>query len=234
MAQDDDSFGLPDLNYKPLEPKKETPASPPKVDLPAGQAGKKAEKAPTTTTRIQSPSSPSKVASKQAEPEDDKSRVLIGILVPVIILVAAYFGYVYLYQKPKEKARIELAEKEKLEKDRKDKEEAARLAKEKEEQERLAREAEANAKPAIGTIETLSAATGRWYVVAASSVDGDLIMDEAQRKSANGISTKIIPPYGKWKYFRLTISDFDTFALADANAKETAAQYDGKLWVMKY
>jgi hypothetical protein len=223
MAQDDDSFGLPDLNYKPLEPKKETPASPPKV-----------EKAPTTTTRIQSPSSPGRITPKQVEPEDDKSRVLIGILVPILILVAAYFGYVYLYQKPKEKAKAELVAKEKAEKERKDKEEAARLAKEKEEQERLAREAAANAKPAIGTIETLSGATGRWYVIAASSIDGDLIMDEAKRKSAKGISTKIIPPYGKWKYFRLTISDFDTFALADANAKETAAQYDGKLWVMKY
>jgi hypothetical protein len=223
MAQDDDSFGLPDLNYKPLEPKKETPASPPKV-----------EKAPTTTTRIQSPSSPGRITPKQAEPEDDKSRVLIGILVPVLILVAAYFGYVYLYQKPKEKAKLELAAKANAEKERKDKEEAARLAKEKEEQERLAREAEANAKPAIGTIETLSGATGRWYVIAASSIDGDLIMDEAKRKSAKGISTKIIPPFGKWKYFRLTISDFDTFTLADANAKETAAQYDGKLWVMKY
>jgi hypothetical protein len=227
MAQDDDSFGLPDLNYKPLEPKKETPASPPKVE-------KKAEKAPTTTTRIQAPGNPSKIATKQTEPEDNKSSVLIGILVPILILVAAYFGYVYLYQKPKEKAKMELAAKEKAEKDRKDKEEADRLAKEKEEQDRLAREATANAKPAIGTIETLSAPTGRWYVVAASSVDGDLIMDEAQRKSVKGISSKIIPPYGKWKYFRLTISDFDTFALADTNAKETAAQYDGKLWVLKY
>ena len=70
--------------------------------------------------------------------------------------------------------------------------------------------------------------------MAASSVDGDLIMDEAQRKSATGVSTKIIPPFGKWKYYRLTISDFDTFALADANAKESAATYNGKLWVMKY
>jgi hypothetical protein len=229
MAQDDDSFGLPDLNYKPLEPKPETPASPPKVE----------KKAPTTTTRIQSPSNPAKIgATRQSiqreEVSDDKSKVLIGILVPVIILVVAYFGYVYLYQKPKEKAKLELAQKEKEELARKKKADEERLAREREEAERLAREAEANAKPAIGTIESLTAATGRWYVIAASSIDGDLIMDEAKRKSARGISTKIIPPFGKWKYYRLTISDFDSFALADANAKETAAQYDGKLWVMKY
>jgi hypothetical protein len=229
MAQDDDSFGLPDLNYKPLEPKPETPASPPKVE----------KKTTTTTTRIQSPSNPAKIgATKQSikhdDGGDDKSKVIIGILVPVIILVAAYFGYVYLYQKPKEKAKLEQAVRDKEEADRKAKAEKERLAREKEEQERLAREAEANAKPAIGTIETLTGATGRWYVIAASSIDGDLIMDEAKRKSANGISTKIIPPFGKTKFFRLSISDFDTFALADANVKETAAQYNGQLWTMKY
>lgn len=228
MAQDDDSFGLPDLNYKPLEPKKETPASTPKME-------KKVEKTATTTTRIQSPSTVKPVMPvRSEEPEADKSRVIIGILVPILILVAGYFGYLYLYKKPKEeKARQEqLAADEAAKKKKAADEEAARLAKEREEAERLTREA--NAKPAIGTIETLSAQTGRWYVVAASSVDGDLIMDEAQRKSAAGVSTKIIPPFGKWKYYRLTISDFDTFALADANAKESAATYNGKLWVMKY
>lgn len=227
MAQDDDSFGLPDLNYKPLEPKKETPASPPKIE-------KKVEKT-ATTTRIQSPSTvrPA-MPSRNDEPETDKSRVVIGILVPIIILVAAYFGYIYLYKKPKEeKARQEqIAAAEAAKKKKAADEEAARLKREREEAERLTREA--NAKPTIGTIETLSAKTGRWYVVAASSVDGDLIMDEAQRKSTAGVSTKIIPPFGKWKYYRLSISDFDTFALADANAKESAANYNGKLWVMKY
>jgi hypothetical protein len=227
MAQDDDSFGLPDLNYKPLEPKPETPASPPKV-----------ERKTTTTTRIQSPSNPAKIGatkhSKHDEGGDDKSKVIIGILVPVIILVAAYFGYVYLYQKPKEKAKLEQAARDKEETDRKAKAEKERLAREQEEAERLAREAEANAKPAIGTIETLTGATGRWYVIAASSIDGDLIMDEAKRKSAKGISTKIIPPFGKTKFYRLAISDFDSFTLADANVKETAAQYNGQLWTMKY
>ena len=228
MAQDDDSFGLPDLNYKPLEPKKETPASPPKIE-------KKVEKAPTTT-RIQSPGTKLKAGMPLPKQEDDsdKSRVLVGILVPIIILVVAYFGYVYLYQKPKEeKARQEQIAREAEAKKKKADEEAARIAREKEEADRLAREAE-NAKPAVGSIETLSAKTGRWYVVAASSVDDDLIMDEAQRMSVKGVSTKIIPPYGKWKYFRLTVSDYETFALADASAKESAANYNGALWVMKY
>jgi hypothetical protein len=152
------------------------------------------------------------------------------------MLVGGYFGYLYLYKKPKEKAAQEAAAKAEAEKKRK--EEAARQAKLREEEEarRLAAEAEAakNAKPEVGTIESLSASTGRFYVIAASSIDGDLIMDEAKRKAAAGISTKIIPPFGKWKFYRLTISDFDTFALAQEKADETKADYGGQLWVMRY
>ncbi len=228
MAQDDDSFGLPDLNYKPLEPKPVTPPpSPPKV-----------EKKPvaSATARTQSPAGPPRVIPKPEELEDGKSNtsIIIGILVPILILVGGYFGYVYLYKKPKEKAAIEAAAKEKIEKDRKDKEEAARLAKQKEEAEARLREAEANAKPTIGTIETLSARTGRWYVIVSSSIDDDLIMDLAQKMSAKGVSTKIIPPFGKWKFFRITISDYDTFALAQSGADERKAEYGSALWVMKF
>lgn len=224
MAQDDDSFGLPDLNYKPLEPKPETTSKTPE------------KKAETTSGRIQSPSSPSKVMSKSqsssADTDNNKS-IIVGILVPILILVGGYFGYVYLYKKPKEAAAIEAAKKAEEDKKRKAAEEAARQAKLREEE--AAKQTETATTPsAPGSIETLSAATGRFYVVAASSIDGDLIMDEAKRKSEKGISTKIIPPFGKWKFYRLTISDYDTFALAQASADETKVEYNGQLWVMRY
>jgi hypothetical protein len=229
MAQDDDSFGLPDLNYKPLEPKPETPPPPPP------RVERKPEP-PKQTGRIQTAGTPNRVIPKAGGPEDEKSNtsVIVGILVPILILVGGYFGYVYLYKKPKEKAAIEA--KIKADKDKKDKEEAARLAKLKADEEaRLRAEEEArNAKPAIGTIETLSAKTGRFYVIVSSSIDGDLIMDEAQRMSARGVSTKIIPPFGKWKFYRLTISDQDTFALAQTKADESKAEFGSGLWVMRY
>jgi len=227
MAQDDDSFGLPDLNYKPLEPKPQTPPPPPKV-----------EKKPETSYasgRIQTPGTPTRIVSKPAEPEEGMSstKVLVGILVPILILVGGYFGYRYLYKIPKEKALIEEA-RQKADAEKKAKEEAARLAKLKAEEEARRLEEERNAKPAIGTIETLSARTGRWYVIISSSIDDDLVMDLAQKMSAKGVSTKTIPPYGKWKYFRLSISDHDTFALAQASADEAKAEYGSGLWVMKY
>jgi hypothetical protein len=225
MAQDDD-FGLPDLNYKPLDPKPE-------------QTPKTEKKPETKSGRIQSPGNPTRVTPKSESSADgDKSNtsVIVGILVPILILVGGYFGYLYLYKKPKEKAAQEAAAKIAADKKKKD-EEAARQARLREEEEarRLQAEEDAkNANPPAGTIESLSAATGRFYVVAASSIDGDLIMDEAKRKSASGISTKIIPPFGKWKFYRLTISDHDSFALAQASADEIKAEYNGQLWVMRY
>ena len=230
MAQDDDNFGLPDLNFKPLEPKKQTPPPPP----PPAKMEKKPV-APPTASRVQT-AGPIKAIPKPGSKVEEKSNtsVIIGIAVPILLLVGGYFGYLYLYKKPKEKAAIEAAiAKEAADKLKKEQDEAARLAKLKEEEEAKLRTV-AEAKPVIGTTEMLTAPTGRFYVIVASSVDDDLLADETQRMSAKGVSTKIIPPFGKWKYFRLTISDHDTFALAQSNADEAKAQYPGGTWVLRY
>ena len=95
-------------------------------------------------------------------------------------------------------------------------------------------EAAKNAKPAIGTIETLAARTGRYFVIVSSSIDDDLVNDLAQKLSPKGVSTKIIPPFGNAKYFRLTISDHETFALAQTEADAAKAEFGSGVWVMKY
>ena len=227
MAQDDDSFGLPDLNYKPLESKPEKTSTPPKEEKKTG------------STRIQTAGTPTRITPKKDQPESEKSNttVILGIIIPIIILVGGYFGYVYLYKKPKEKAAIEAQAKLKKDEDaRKAKEEADRIAKQKADEEAAKRrqEEEANAKPAVGATEVLTGSTGRYYVIAASSVDDDLTMDLAKKMSEQGVSTKIIPPFGKWKYYRLTISDHDTFDAAQAAADEAKANYPGGLWVLRY
>ncbi len=229
MAQDDDSFGLPDINFKPLETKQQTPppAQPKVVKKPEVKSSGK----------VQTPASPTRLGARPGEVEEEglsSTKVILGIAIPILLLVGGYFGYKYLYKIPKAKAASVAAAKEKIEKDRKEKEEAARLAKLKEEEEARLKAAEANAKPTIGNMETLLAATGRFYVIVASSIDDDLLNDLAQKMSAKGVSTKIIPPFGKWKYFRLTISDHDTFTLAQASAIEAKAEYPSGTWVMKY
>ena len=97
-----------------------------------------------------------------------------------------------------------------------------------------AEEALAKADPAEGYMESLTAPTGRYYVVVASAIDADLVMDYAKKLSAKGISTKIIPPFGKTKFSRITISDHDSFAEGQTAADAAKAEYGTAVWVIKY
>jgi len=211
----EDSFGLPDIEYKPLD-------NPEQAAAQAEEPYKQQE--PERET----------YSYKPEEETKSNAPVVIAIVIGLVLVVAAFLVYQYVY-KPQaiEKQKKELAAKA-AEKQRR--EEAARLAKEKEaEEQRLRDEAAAVAdKPAIGTIETLSGRTGRYYVVIASAVDGDLIMDYANKLSARGVGTKIIPPYGKWKFYRLTIGDFDSFAAAQTSADAAKPEFGQGAWVKKY
>jgi hypothetical protein len=71
-------------------------------------------------------------------------------------------------------------------------------------------------------------------VVISSAIDVDLSMDYAKKLSKDGTAIKIIPPFGKSQFHRLTIGDFDTFADAQANADNLKAKYGNAVWVIKY
>jgi hypothetical protein len=91
------------------------------------------------------------------------------------------------------------------------------------------------AQPGVGSIETLSGRSGLYYVVIASSIDGDLIMDYAKKLSAKGVTAKIIPPHGKVRFHRLSIAEGETYANAQSTADGMkGGDYGDKLWVTKY
>jgi len=110
------------------------------------------------------------------------------------------------------------------------------LAQEKAEEDRKRLEADslAKASPAQGTIETLSERTRRYFVVVSSNIDDDLLMDYAKKLSAKGVSSKIIPPFGTTKFYRLAIADFDTYSAAQSSADVSKAEYGSALWVIRY
>lgn len=208
----EDSFGLPDIEYKPLEnPEPEQ-----------------------TQTHVEE----SVRESYNYKPEEEKSNapVVIAIVIGLVLVVASFLIYQYVY-KPQaaEKQKKELAAKAAA---KQKKDEAARLAQEREAEEQRKRDEAAAAvvaKPVEGTVETLSGRTGRYYVVIASAVDGDLVMDYAHKLSAKGTGSKIIPPFGKWKFYRLTIGgDFDTYALAQSSADSAKPEFGEGAWVIKY
>lgn len=214
----EDNFGLPDIEYKPLDT--ETTGEPETESVPE----------PKEETVRESYTYTPQEESKSNAP------IIIAVVIGLVLIVGAFLIYQYVYKPKAEKEKRELAEKLAAEKKQRE-EEAARLALEKEEAERkrLEAEAAANAKPAVGTFETLTSRTGRYYVVVASAVDGDLVTDYAKKLSAKGTSSKIIPPFGKWKFYRLTINgDFDSYAAAQTSADSSKPEFGEGAWVIKY
>jgi hypothetical protein len=211
----EDNFGLPDIEYKPLENQEQTT-----------QTEEQAYKA-------QEPVRESYSYRAEEEPKSN-APVIIAVVIGLVLIVAAFLVYQYVYKPQAEKEKKEVAAKAASAK--KQREEAERIAREKAaEEQRLRDEAAAvQSKPAIGTIETLSGRTGRYYVVIASAVDGDLIMDYANKLSAKGTGSKVIPPFGKWKFYRLTIGDFDTYASAQTSADSAKPEFGEGAWVIKY
>jgi hypothetical protein len=112
-------------------------------------------------------------------------------------------------------------------------EEVRRIEEERLAAERAARERE-EVRPSEGSIETISSRTGRYFVVVASNIDGDLAMDYAKKEVKNGRSFKIIEPFGKSKFHRITVADFDTFNEAQAHADGLKSELGDGLWVLKY
>lgn len=232
---DDDHFGLPDPDFKPLEelssqeqPVPETAgdnSNSSNAEFEPLQDEYKAEtdeQAQNNQPTIHF-SDPNRF---EAEENRKKRNTLLAILIPAILLIAGFFIYQYWIG-------ISLQ-----------KEQAAAAAKKAQEEQRLRDELAKKKKeipviqtptiPTPGSIQTLEAPTGQYYVVVHSSIDGDLIMDQAKKFSAEGISSVIIPPFGKWKFHRLSITSEGTFSLAQQQANQLKEKYGQDLWVLRY
>ena len=60
-------------------------------------------------------------------------------------------------------------------------------------------------------------------------------MDYAKKLSATGVSTKIIPPFGKSSFHRLAVAEGDTYATTQETADGMkGGDYGNKVWVVKY
>jgi hypothetical protein len=237
---EDDSFGLPDIEYQPLDrnqqevqqeatPVEETPVENFVNEIPETPLVEPVQEIAQETE--QEEPTPEYVA-----PERTRSSVLPTVLVLfLVVLLAMAAGWYFVVFKPaKDREAKELAEKTRKEEEAK---EQARIAEQKRLEEEKRRQAEAEAaakKPEKGTIATLSERTKRYYVVAASSIDADLVMDYAKKLSDKGVNCNIIPPYGKIKFSRLTIADGETFDEAQKLADNLKAEHGDKLWVIKY
>jgi type IV secretory pathway VirB10-like protein len=221
----DDTFGLPEVEYEPLKREDETVQN------------------ETTSEPEAAPQPEQSAAYEREEPrqeyvaydDDEESSPwpkILGILAILALAGGAYWFFGVYQPKQKEKAKQEQLAREEAER----KAEAQRLA---DESRRAAEQRRADSlaniqTPKEGSIETLSERTRRYYVVIASAIDGDLIMDHAKTLSSKGVSTKIIPPFGKAKFYRLAVAEGDTYNDTQATADGLKGEYGGAVWVIKY
>jgi hypothetical protein len=244
----DDTFGLPEIEYEPL--KRDTPADENKIEeTPEIQQEPPPfeTEEPVSEIKEEEPPKEEFVEENQFyEPsysysyQEEKPAIwpkVLGVL--AILLVAGVAIWYFALKLPEQRRAEDQLRRERMaaqDADRKKKEEA-RLEEQRRLQEEQQKAAAATkvATPPAGTIETLSGRSGRYYVVVASSIDGDLIMDYAKKLSAKGVTSRIIPPFGKTKFHRLAVADGDTYANAQATADGMkGGDYGDKIWVIKY
>jgi hypothetical protein len=238
--ESDDTFGLPEIEYEPIKREEQ----PQKEEAPTESSFSESSQSETSQSSdfsepVAEPvedSGGSEYRPTYIEEEEESSNLpkILGILA-VLLIIAGGIWYFLVY-KPKqddlaEKAKQEqLAKEEAANKKKLEDEETQRRA----DEERRKADSLANATPKEGAIETLSERTGRYYVVISSAIDDDLIMDHAKLLSAKGVSSKIIPPFGKVKFFRLAVAEGDTYASAQTTADGLKGEYGDGAWVVKY
>ncbi len=224
--ESEDSFGLPNIEYKPLDEGKE------EISDDANSSSAADEPTP-----VEEPRQEDRYVYTPPDEEKSNAPLVIGLVIGAVIIIAGFLIYNYVYKPAQEKEKKELADKKAADEAKTKRDNEARLAREQEEarQKAIADSiAIANAKPQIATIQTLTERTRRYYVVITAGIDDDLMMDYAKKLSKEGVGTKIIPPFGKTKFYRLAIADFETYALAQANADQEKAKYGNEVWVVRY
>ncbi len=87
---------------------------------------------------------------------------------------------------------------------------------------------------AAGVVETISTSTGRFYLVVSSSIDGDLAMDYGSKLAKSGENIKLIEPYGKNRFYRVSIGDYDTNDQAVSASSSISETYGEGVWVLRY
>lgn len=242
----DDTFGLPEIEYQPINrdspPNRDT-TPPPDVATPQAEQQKTQseyiKEEPLTNTAMEREDVRQTEYNTNYYNEEDEGNSpwpkILGIAALLLIIGAA--GWYFGWKKPKDdaaKLRAQQGEQARADSARHERDrlnaEQSRIA---EANQRKA-DSVANATPPVGTVETLNQRTGRYYVVVASSIDGDLIMDYAKRLTDKGVNAKIVAPYGRVRFHRLTVAEGETFAAAHETAEQLKGQYSDDIWVIKY
>lgn len=231
----DDNFGLPDVEYSPVNREEEK-------EEPAPEESKPFQSVHKRDVIYSSTSEGGTGNSNYVPPKKESNAPKIIILLAVLILVAAgiwYFGFYKPEQdrlqaqqeqelRTEEEARIERERQAQAERERQEREEAEREAA------RLAAEAEAAAEANRGSFETVPNRTGRYYIIVASAVDVDLATDYAKKLAQEGKNAKILAPKGRNRFHRVAVGDYENLAGAREELNDLRERYGDEVWVVKF
>jgi len=245
----DDSFGLPDLDYKPLDEEGSTETE---EDLSSEDDSAQAvedsaeeevddsiseETAAEEELPVETEDEPEKpVLRYQMEEESSNAPKIIGGIIAVLVIAALvwYFGFYQKQQKQlaeAEKAKQELAEAEKAA--------AASAARAKKaaanaaaaEEARLAVDVQEQANEGV---QILSERSGRYYVVLESFIDADFAKDFGNKIAQEGTPSFLIPPYSKKKMQRVAIGGYESLDEAQSALNELPEEFGSGKWILKY
>jgi hypothetical protein len=235
INNDDDSFGLPDLDYQPLEDsvEEEQEAAEIEEDVVEEVEDANTDELETEEEEIEEPVR--KYAAYQEE-SNNTPMILVGVL--AIILIGAGIWYFGFYRPAaQEQAQIEQAAIDLAEENRQRELAAQRAAEVAAAEEEVAVEetiAEDETPTSRGKITTISEPTQRYYVVVGSFIDVDLATDLGKDLAAKGVNTSLISPSSKHRLFRLALANYGSYNEAASAAADLKGNYGENLWVLKY
>lgn len=85
-----------------------------------------------------------------------------------------------------------------------------------------------------GTVNTLNAKTGNYFIIIGSFVDSDMAMDFATELSNVGKSPSVIPPFGKAITHRVAISGYGSLAEAQRSIDGFKDDFGQDVWILRY
>ena len=226
--QDDEDFGLPDLNDEANEPEDEYSQTEEEIASEASFDTDETSDSPIYEEQIDEDTFVSdeyeeeELVSTGYQPPRKQSAAPIIITFSIIVILACVAVWYLFIRKPVKEEPIVQAPIE----------DTTTYVVEKP----IDREPEViePEEPQVGEINILNSRTGRSYVVVGSFFDEDLAQDYAKELIKSGTNAYIIPPFGKSKFNRVAIEENTTFADASVRATELAGQYKEQPWPLKY
>lgn len=160
--------------------------------------------------------------NEQSEEEEKRKGTNVVLIIVLLLVTSAAIYFLFFYE-PKQEPVAPIEEKT---------EEPAVITPEPA-PEKVQPEPEPAPEPVV-ELTTISAPTGRYYVVIGSFYDVDLAVDKGNEIVKNGTNAFLLEPTGSFKLHRVGINASDEWSEAASTLEGLKSTYGDNIWVLKY